>query len=99
GVSWKLQLQGQAESGEHVGSPTVETATVNQDGTHLLSTRVRDIAGTTSAWRTATTQIARVLPTDNTTYPSAPVNNRRVITFSGQDDRSGVAAVEWKLDG
>ena len=98
-VSWKLQLQGQAESGEHVGSPGTETATVNQDGTHNLSTRVRDIGGTTSAWRTEVIQIDRVLPTDDTTYPSASVGNRHVITFNGQDDRSGVAAVEWKLDG
>jgi hypothetical protein len=97
-VSWKLQLQGMAESGEHVGSAGAETATVNQDGAHVLSTRVRDIAGTASAWRSELIQIDRVLPTDNTTYPSAPVGNRHVIAFNGQDDRSGVAAVEWKLD-
>ncbi len=98
-VSWKVQLQGQAEGGENVGSAGHETATINQDGAHLLSTRVRDIGGTVSQWRTETIQIDRVLPTDQTTYPSAPVANRTVITFNGQDDRSGVAAVEWKLDG
>jgi hypothetical protein len=98
-VSWKIQLQGMAESGENVGSAGHETATVNQDGTHLLSTRVRDIGGTTSAWRTEVIQIDRVLPTDNTTYPSASVGNRYVVNFNPADDRSGVAAVEWKLDG
>jgi hypothetical protein len=98
-VSWKVQLQGMAEGGENVGSAGHEMATINQDGSHTLSTRVRDIGGTASAWRTETIQIDRVLPTDNTTYPSAPVGNRHVITFNGQDDRSGVAAVEWKLDG
>jgi hypothetical protein len=98
-VSWKIQLQGMAESGENVGSAGHETATVNQDGTHLLSTRVRDIGGTVSTWRTEVIQIDRVLPTDNTAYPSAPVSNRHVVNFNPADDRSGVAAVEWKLDG
>jgi hypothetical protein len=97
-VSWKYQLQGQAETGERIGSAGNEVATINQDGTHTLSTRVRDIGGTASAWRVEVIQIDRVLPVDNTAYPSAPVNNRRVITFNPQDDRSGVATVEWKLD-
>ena len=39
------------------------------------------------------------LPTDDTAYPAAPVGNRHVVTFNPQDDRSGVAGVEWKLDG
>jgi hypothetical protein len=98
-VSWKVKLEGMAEGGENVGSAGHETATISQDGAHLLSTRVRDIAGTTSAWRTELIQIDRVLPTDNTSYPSASVPNRHVITFNPADDRSGVAAVEWKLDG
>ncbi len=29
----------------------------------------------------------------------APVGNRHIVTFDPQDDRSGAAGVEWKLDG
>jgi hypothetical protein len=98
-VGWKVQLEGLPEGAEHIGSAGHEAATISVDGSHTLSTRVRDVAGTASAWRTELIQIDRVLPTDNTVYPSAPVGNRHVITFAPQDDRSGVAGVEWKLDG
>ena len=45
-----------------------------------------------------TIRIDRVLPTDDTVYPSAPVGNRHIVTFDPEDDRSGVAGVEWKLE-
>ena len=98
--SWKVQLEGEAESGEHVGAAGVETATINQDGTHTLSTRVRDIAGTASG----------VAHRDHQDRPRAPDRQHDLSDRAGrttatssrsaaQDDRSGVAAVEWKLDG
>ena len=98
-VSWKVKLEGLTESAERSGAAGAVTAAINQDGTHTLSTRVRDLAGIASAWRTEVIQIDRVLPTDATVYPSTPVNPRHVITFNPQDDRSGVAKVEWSLDG
>ncbi len=97
-VNWKIQLDGQPEGDETEGTRNVTQVELDQDGTHTLSTRVRDNAGNFSAWRAETVRIDRVLPTDGTTYPVAPVGNRHVITFSPQDDRSGVAGVEWKLD-
>lgn len=97
-VNWKIQLDGQPEGNEKEGAPDATPVTINQDGTHTLSTRVRDNAGNYSAWRVETIRIDRVLPTDDTTYPTTPVGNRHVITFDPQDDRSGVAGIEWKLD-
>jgi hypothetical protein len=98
-VNSRVQLEGQPAGAEVEGTRNVTQVTINQDGTHTLSTRVRDNAGNYSAWRDETVRIDRVLPTDGTTYPAAPVGNRHVVTFSPQDDRSGVAGVEWKLDG
>jgi len=98
-VGWKVKLDGQPEGAEHVGTAGTEKATINVDGSHVLNTRVRDIGGTASAWRTELIQIDRVAPADGTVYPTAPVANRHVITFAPTDDRSGVAAVEYKLDG
>jgi hypothetical protein len=98
-VGWKVQLEGLPEGAENIGSAGSETATISVDGSHTLSTRVHDVSGTASAWRIETIQIDRVLPTDATVYPSAPVSNRHVIAFTPNDDRSGVAGIEWKLDG
>ena len=55
----------------HRAPPAIET----RDGQPATartrcSTRVRDVAGNYSGWRAETIQIDRVLPTDNTTYPS-----------------------------
>ncbi len=79
--------------------PGVETVTISADGTHTLNTRVHDLAGNVSGYRTETIKIDTVEPTDDTVYPSAPVGNRHLITFVPHDDRSGVAGIEWKLDG
>jgi hypothetical protein len=97
-VGWTLQLEGNLESAEHVGAPGAETVTISADGTHTLKTRVHDVAGNVSGYRTETIKIDKVAPTDSTVYPSAPVGNRHLITFAPSDDRSGAAGVEWRLD-
>ena len=97
-VGWKLQLDGDVESAEQLGTRGVETATVTGDGTHTLDTRVHDVAGNVSVWRAETIKIDTVKPTDDTVYPSAPVGNRHMITFAPNDARSGVAGDRWKLD-
>ena len=47
-VGWKLQLEGELESAEQLGTPGVETVTISADGTHTLKTRVHDVAGNAS---------------------------------------------------
>jgi hypothetical protein len=98
-VGWTLQLEGNLESAEHLGAAGAETVTISADGTHTLKTRVHDVAGNVSGYRTETIKIDTVAPTDSTVYPSAPVGNRHLITFAPADARSGSAGVEWKLDG
>jgi len=97
-VNWRVQLEGEPAGDEYEGTPKVTQVTIDQDGTHTLSTRVLDLAGNYSAWRNETIRIDRVLPTDDTVYPTAPVPNRHTITFDANDDRSGVAYVEYKRD-
>ncbi len=97
-VGWKLQLEGELEGAEQLGTRGVETVTITADGTHTLNTRVHDVAGNPSGWRTETIKIDTVAPTDATVYPSSTVGNRHLITFVPQDDRSGVAGIEWKVD-
>lgn len=98
-VGWKVQLDGQPETAETLGATGATTAAITVDGSHVLSTRVHDVAGNASNWRTELIQIDRVAPVDATVYPTAPVANRHLITFTTTDDRSGVAGVEWRLDG
>ncbi len=97
-VNYRIELEGQPAGAELEGTRNVTQVNINTDGTHTLSTRVRDNAGNYSTWRDETVRIDRVLPTDNTAYPPGDVGNRHVITFDPQDDRSGAAGVEWKLD-
>ena len=99
-VSWKLQLEGQRRERATRGSPAHrDRPRSTQDGTHTLSTRVRDIAGNYSAWRTEIIRIDRVLPTDDTSYPA----RRSATATSSPSTRRTTApaspAVEWKLDG
>ena len=98
-VSWKLQLQGEAESGEHVGSRRRRDRD-DQPGRHAHAEhpRPRHRAAPRPPGAPRPSRSTACSPTDNTIYPCAPVGNRHVITFNRQDDRSGVAAVEWKLD-
>jgi hypothetical protein len=83
---------------EHVGTRLLETAVVTGNGTHTLETRVRDVAGNYSSWRSESVNIDAVKPTDTTPYPVAPVPNGRKITLTGTDAHSGLSgAVEWQL--
>jgi hypothetical protein len=97
-VNHTIQLDGEPEGAEHEGTRNVTRVELEDDGEHVLRTRVKDNAGNYSAWRAETIRIDRVVPTDATVYPSAPVGNRHIVTFNPTDDRSGVAGVEWKLE-
>jgi len=78
------------------GSPAV----VSSDGVQLLETRVVDKAGNTSGWRGETVKIDRTAPTNVTVVPASGWQNTNFsTTVAGSDATSGVAGVEWKLDG
>jgi hypothetical protein len=85
---------------EVVGTPGLEVATVAGNGTHVLETRVRDVAGNFSSWRAEQVNIDAVKPTDTTVYPTSPVGNGRKVLITGSDAHSGLSGrVEWRLDG
>lgn len=80
------------------GSLAATNAYVSGDGVHTLSTRAKDVAGNTSAWRDETIRIDSVKPVDTTTVP-ATVGNGRKITLTATDALSGPSgSVEWQLD-
>jgi hypothetical protein len=74
-------------------------AVVTGNGVQTLETRVRDVAGNASAWRSETIRIDKVLPTNTTTAPTGPVANPYTVSVTGTDADSGIAYVEWKVDG
>jgi hypothetical protein len=92
-VYWKVD-----GGSEHSGTVAVETATVSGNGPHVLQTRVKDVAGNFSGWRSETIKIDNIAPTDTTTYPSAPVPNNRKVPVTGTDADSGIAGVQWQID-
>jgi hypothetical protein len=71
---------------------------ITGDGAHTLESRAVDGAGNASAWRPDTVQIDTVAPTDTTTLPASVAYGVKA-TVAGTDTASGVARVEWKLDG
>ena len=97
-VNYTIQLDGQPEGDEHEGTRNVTRVDLEDDGAHILRTRVATTPATTrrgAPRRSASTASRRP------TTPSirrAPVGNRHIVTFVPDDDRSGVAGVEWKLD-
>ena len=97
----RIQLEGEPAGAEHEGTRNVDPRRDRPTTARTRSsTRVRDNAGNYSAWRAETIRIDRVAADRRHGLSvGAPVGNRHVVTFNPQDDRSGVAGVEWKLDG
>ena len=90
-VEWRID-GGAAQT----GSPAV----VPNDGVQLLETRVLDKAGNSSGWRQETVLIDRTPPTNVTAVPASGWQNTNFsTTVAGTDAVSGVAGVEWKVDG
>ena len=80
------------------GTPGTVVAKLETTGDFTLYTWAVDALGNESVPRPERIRIDLVSPSDDTTYPSGPVENRRVITFLAHDADSGVAGIEWKLD-
>ncbi|MDA0182875.1 Ig-like domain repeat protein [Solirubrobacter phytolaccae] len=80
------------------GGINATNAYVSGDGSHTLTTRVKDVAGNMSAPRDETIRIDSVKPTDTTTVPGT-VGNGRKINVTATDALSGPSgSVEWQLD-
>ena len=81
-----------------VSGPAGLTLTVSEDGVHELQTRATDRAGNVSAWRVQTLKIDQALPVDTSTLPSGWVNTR-AVALTATDATSGVAKIEYKVNG
>ncbi len=80
--------------------PTGTVVTISGDGSHTLETRAADLAGNLSAWRSQTVRIDSAVPSDTSAMPAAGAwSNTRSFVLSGTDATSGVATIEYQLDG
>jgi hypothetical protein len=94
-ASVQYQLDGGAISSASSGADVLVTG----DGLHSVRTRVLDVAGNQSAWRTDTVRIDTVTPVDLTAPPAGWQTAAVPVAVQGYDEHSGVASVEWSLDG
>jgi hypothetical protein len=74
-------------------------ATVAGNGTHTLETRAIDAAGNASGWRADEVDIDKLKPSNTTPTPAATVANPYTVAITGLDTHSGIASVEWMIDG
>lgn len=79
--------------------PSPTTLHITGDGTHTLDTEVVDQAGNRSGVRNDTVQIDSIAPQDQTVAPSIWQYTPTTIYVTGSDALSGVAHVDWLLDG
>ena len=98
-------VQWRVDGVDFSGAPG-DVATVTGTGTHTLMTRVRDVAGNWSGWRTDTFTIDatlgdNVLPVDTTTGGSTTIwrKNSHTVTVQAVDAGSGVALIEYRRPG
>ena len=92
-VQWRID-------GQPIETRTGATAslTISTEGVHELETRGRDLAGNVSAWRLQTVRIDTTVPTDTTVIPT-PWQRSRIITLAGTDALSGIAEIEYRING
>ena len=96
-IEWELVEDARSATVPGAGPVNV---TVNGEGVHTLRTRITDGDGKQSAWKIQTVRIDTVLPSDNTTVSSAWLNRSSLdVTVHGTDASSGVARVEYRIDG
>jgi hypothetical protein len=75
-------------------------AAIAADGTHVLETRSVDKAGNASSWRSETVKVDLTPPSNDTPAPAAPWQSATYsVTVAGSDTTSGIAGVQWTLDG
>lgn len=91
-VGWNWQVDGGTVR-------TSRTATVGDDGTHTLSTRVRDVAGNWSAWRDETVKVDTAGPAVSLSCPSGWSAGPVTCSVTAEDAGSGAGSPSWTVDG
>lgn len=76
------------------------TVTVSDEGTNSFETRIIDEDDNDSGWRVETVQVDTIVPADTTDPgPTAWRSSVTSVTLTGADATSGLARMEWELDG
>ena len=92
-------VQWRVDAGAITSGASPLQAVVTGTGVHTFETRVRDVAGNASTWRSETIRIDKVIPTNTTNAPSGPVANPYSVSVTGTDAHAGIHHVEWQVDG
>jgi len=92
-------VQWRVDGGAITSGASPLQAVVTGTGDHVFETRVRDVAGNASAWRTEHIRIDKVAPVNTTTAPLASNPNPYSVAVTGTDSPSGIHHVEWEIDG
>jgi cytochrome c len=69
------------------------------DGVHTLSHRAVDSGGLATSWIDETVSVDTVAPVDTTTDATGWHTGTTTVTASGTDATSGVASIDYTLDG
>lgn len=98
-VSGVDRVEWQIDGGPWLHGPSGSVVSFTATGQYQLATRARDVAGNLSTTRLETVRIDADPPTNTTAQPSNPVSNPYQVAVTGTDADSGVATVEWQVDG
>jgi len=93
-VLWRV------DGGPWLEGPSGSQANVTGTGVHSLETRAVDVAGNAAVTRLEQVRIDKGVPANTTAPPpSGAVGNPYQVAVTGTDGDSGVAGVEWQVDG
>ncbi len=86
--------------GNPIETFTGDTKVISFDteGVHDIDTSATDVAGNASPWRSQVVKIDLTVPTDTTTIPTG-WSNTPEFTLSGTDALSGIAAIQYRING
>jgi Bacterial Ig-like domain len=91
-------VEWQVDGGPVLTGASGTDVTVTGDGVHPVRTRVVDVAGNASSWRTDNVKVDTAAPVDLTSAPAGWQSAPLAVDVNGYDAGSGVASVEWSLD-
>jgi hypothetical protein len=98
-VSGVDRVEWQIDGGPWLHGPSGTLVHFTTTGEYQLRTRARDVAGNVSTAQLENVQIDTVAPANTTAAPSGVSSNPYQRAVTGTDDDSGVATVEWQVDG
>jgi hypothetical protein len=100
GISGVDRVEWQVDGGPWLHGPSGSVVHFTATGQYQLRTRARDLAGNVSPDQLETVRVDADAPTNTTAAaPSGAVSDPYQVAVTGTDSDSGVATVEWQVDG